>query len=304
MHVTYPGLLVTLLFCCISFNELTAQELFRALPFTDEGTFTEGIEGPGCDQDGNLYVVNMAEQQTLAKLTPDGRGEIVWRLPGRGIGNGIVFGKDGALFVADYVEHRIHRFDPNAKTSSVFASSTEMHQPNDLAISRAGRIYASDPDWEHGTGQLWMLPDSQKASEPVRLATGLGTTNGIEVSPDDRWLYVNESNQRSIYRYPIDADGRLGDRELLIQFEAFGLDGMRCDVEGNLYVARYHKGTIDVVSPAGAVVREIEVLGSRPSNLCFGGKDGRTVYVTEVEHRRIVTFRCDTPGLSWQRWQP
>ena len=58
-----------------------------------------------------------------------------------------------------------------------------------------------------------------------------------------------------------------------------------------------------VLSPNGGVLREIDVLGARPSNLCFGGSDGRTVYVTEVEHRRLVQFRVETPGLAWVRWQ-
>ena len=55
--------------------------------------------------------------------------------------------------------------------------------------------------------------------------------------------------------------------------------------------------------PIGGVLREIDVLGPSPSNLCFGGPDGRTVYVTEVKHRRLVQFRVDRPGLAWQRWQ-
>ena len=58
-----------------------------------------------------------------------------------------------------------------------------------------------------------------------------------------------------------------------------------------------------VLREFGTVLREIPVLGARPSNLCFGGPDGRTVYVTEVEHRRLVQFRVDEPGLAWQRWK-
>jgi len=78
---------------------------------------------------------------------------------------------------------------------------------------------------------------------------------------------------------------------------------MRCDVDGNLYVTRYGKGSVAKVSPKGKVLQEIDVLGARPSNICFGGPDGRTAYVTEVEHQRLVQFRVDRPGLAWQRWK-
>jgi hypothetical protein len=70
------------------------------------------------------------------------------------------------------------------------------------------------------------------------------------------------------------------------QFPDHGFDGMRCDVDGNLYITRYGKGTVVKLSPAGEVMQEIDVLGKSPSNLCFGGPDGRTIYVTEVEHTR------------------
>ena len=62
------------------------------------------------------------------------------------------------------------------------------------------------------------------------------------------------------------------------------------------------RSTVVVLSPAGEILREIDVLGARPSNLCFGGLDGRTVYVTEVVHRRLVKFRVETPGAAWKRW--
>ena len=124
----------------------------------------------------------------------------------------------------------------------------------------------------------------------------------VAVSPDGKTLYVNESVQRGIWAFTITADG-LKDKRLLKQFPDHGFDGMRCDIDGNLYVTRHGKGTVAVVSPKGEVLREIDVLGKMPSNLCFGGPDGRTVYVTEVEHTRLVKFRVDRPGLAWQRWQ-
>ena len=74
-------------------------------------------------------------------------------------------------------------------------------------------------------------------------------------------------------------------------------------MDGNLYVTRYGKGTVIKLTPRGEVLQEIDVLGARPSNICFGGPDGRTAYVTEVEHTRLVQFRVDRPGLAWQRWQ-
>jgi hypothetical protein len=67
--------------------------------------------------------------------------------------------------------------------------------------------------------------------------------------------------------------------------------------------ARHGNGTVVKLSSAGEVLKEIGVLGSKLSNLCFGGSDGRTVYVTEVERRRLVQFRVDRPGLAWRRWR-
>ena len=131
----------------------------------------------------------------------------------------------------------------------------------------------------------------------------MGTTNGIEVSPDDKLLYVNESVQRKVWVYDIQSDGSLARKRLLIEFPDYGLDGMRCDVDGNLYITRHGKGTVAVVSPAGKLLREVDVLGRKPTNVCFGGVDGRTCYVTEADKGRIVQFRTDRPGLEWQRWR-
>jgi gluconolactonase len=78
---------------------------------------------------------------------------------------------------------------------------------------------------------------------------------------------------------------------------------MRCDVDGNLYIARYGEGTVVKMSPAGEILRKVNVLGARPSNLCFGGPDGCTVYVTQVDGARLVSFRTDRPGRAWAERQ-
>lgn len=276
------------------------EALFTAKPLTEGGSFTEGIEGPNCDAQGNVYAVNFKRQGTIGKVSPDGKGEVYVDLPNKSVGNGIVFDRKGNMYVADYVNHNVLRIDPKTRAVTVFAHEDKMNQPNDLAIAPDGTIYASDPNWGNSTGQIWRVDPAGK----VTLAAGkLGTTNGIDVSPDGKTLYVNESVQRNIWAFPISTDGTLKDKRLVKKFDDHGFDGMRCDVDGNLYVTRYGKGTVIKMSPEGKVLREIDVLGESPSNLCFGGPDGRTVYVTEVKHRRLVQFRVDRPGLAWQRWQ-
>ena len=128
----------------------------------------------------------------------------------------------------------------------------------------------------------------------------MGTTNGIEVGPDEKVLYVNESLQRNVWAYDLSPAGDIGNKRLLIHFDEFSMDGMRCDVEGNLYITRIGGGRVAKVSPAGEVLREIDLRGEDPSNIAFGGPDGRTCYVTVADRGNIETFRVEAPGRSWQ----
>ena len=277
-----------------------AEVLYTATPLTATNAFTGGIEGPACDLAGNIFAVNFKAQHTIGRTTPNGASEVFVTLPGASIGNGIRFDQNGQMYVADYTGHNVLRIDPATKKIEVFAHEPKMNQPNDLAIAPDGTLFASDPNWGAKTGQLWRISTKGKVT---RVAADMGTTNGIEVSPDGKKLYVNESVQLNVWVFDIQLDGSLANKTLLKKFPDHGFDGMRCDVDGNLYITRYGKGTVVVLSPAGKILREIDVLGAQPSNLCFGGPDGRTVYVTEVEHRRLVKFRVERPGLSWLRLQ-
>jgi gluconolactonase len=273
---------------------------FVAAPLTRPGEFTRGIEGPGCDGEGNVYAVNFGKEGTIGKVNPGtGRGDVFVTLPGKSVGNGIVFDRRGRMYVADYVGHNVLRVDMKTGKVEVFAHAA-MNQPNDLAVAPDDTLYASDPDWANSKGQVWKVTT---AGEITRVAADMGTTNGIEVSPDGKWLYVNESVQRNVWKFPIGPDGSLGEKQLIRRFPDFGFDGMRCDVKGNLYICRHGKGTVVVMTPEGQILHEVDVLGKMPTNVCFGGPDGKTVYVTEVEHTRLVRFRALEPGLAWQRWR-
>ena len=274
--------------------------LWEARPLTRPHEFTPGIEGPACDREGNLYAVNFQQQGTIGRVDVAGAGEVFVTLPPGSVGNGIRFNAAGDFFVADYMGHNVLRVHPATRKVTIFAHNAKMNQPNDLAIADDGTLYASDPNWAESTGQLWRI-DSDGTT--TLLASGMGTTNGLDLSPDGKTLYVNESVQRNIWAFTVDADRQLTDKRLVRMFDDHGFDGMRTDVDGNLYIARYGKGTVIKLSPQGDVLQEVDVLGARPSNVCFGGPDGRTVYVTEVESGRIVTFRVDRPGRSWSQWR-
>lgn len=276
------------------------EKLFVATPLTQPKEFTPGIEGPGTDAAGNIYAVNFAKQGTIGKVTPAGKGEVFVTLPGKSVGNGIRFDSAGFMYVADYEQHNVLKINMQTKDVTVFAHEGSMNQPNDIAIAPDGTLYASDPNWGKGTGQIWRVSTK---GEVRKVASDMGTTNGIELSPDGKKLFVNESVQRNVWSFDVGTDGGLSNKQLVKLFPDHGFDGMRCDIDGNLYITRYGKGTVAIMSPKGEVLREVDVLGKQPSNLCFGGPDGRTVYVTEVEHTRLVQFRVERPGLEWQRWQ-
>src|SRR3954464_14547457 len=96
------------------------EPTFMASPLTRPGEFTKGIEGPGCDGEGNVYAVNFAREGTIGKVDPEGgRGEVFVTLPGKSVGNGIVFDRQGRMYVADYVGHNVLRVDMKARKIDV-----------------------------------------------------------------------------------------------------------------------------------------------------------------------------------------
>jgi len=271
--------------------------LYVARDIIGDGVFSAGIEGPAFGPDGALYAVSFGRDGTIGRVTFDADGKtkatLFTTLPAGSTGNGIRFDVDGSMYIADYSGHHVLRIASGERDATVFAHMPQANQPNDIAISPDGTLYASDPSWADNTGQLWRI---DRSGTPHLLESGMGTTNGVEVSPDGKRLYVNESVQRKVWVYDIRADGSIRNKRLLIAFDDHGLDGMRTDVKGNLYIARYGAGVVAVVSPDGRLLREVKLKGQKPTNVAFGGPNGRTVFVTLQDRGAIEAFRTEHPG--------
>lgn len=285
--------LVITLTACAQTN--TSKELFKATILTPVNSFTSDVEGPAVDRNGVLYAVNFQKAGTIGKIAEDGTASIYVTLPKGSVGNGIRFNSKGEMLIADYTGHNILKVDPVTLHISVLAHEPGMHQPNDIAIDSKDRLYASDPDFKSNTGRVWRIdPDG---TTTLLDSLSEGAANGIEVSPDEKTLYVNGG--RFIWAWDL-KDGNISNRRVLVQFPDHTVDGMRCDINGNIWLARFGKGVVAKISPGGEILKEIPVGGKQTTNLAFGGKDGKTVFVTLMDKGNIESFLADEPGREWK----
>lgn len=274
-----------------------SPQLYVATDHTAEDLFTNNIEGPAFDRRGNLYVVNFGKDGTVGLVKPDGKAELFIELPEGSTANSVEFDSRGYMYLADYTGHNVLRVDMETKEIKPYVHDQRFNQPNDIIFNRKDQIFATDPNWKEGTGQLWRVDVGGKA---VLLTSDMGTTNGIALSPDEETLYVNESVQRKIWAFDVSESGEISKKRLFAEFPDYGFDGMACDNRGNLYVTRYGKGVIAILAPDGSMQREVELKGKRCSNLVFGGKQGRTVYVTMQDRKGIEKFLAENPGKGFK----
>lgn len=266
------------------------------MDFTGEGLFSRNIEGPAFDAAGNLYVVNFGRDGIIGQIDHRGVGQVFVELPEPSIANAIQFDQAGFMYLADFMGHNILRVNMQTKAIDVYVHNEKFNQPNDICINKRDQLFASDPSWQNSTGQLWRIDSPGKAT---LLDGNMGTTNGIELSPDETLLYVNESVQRKVWVFDVDSKGQVSNKRLFTQFDDFGMDGMKCDKQGNLYITRHGKGTIAVFNPQGQLIREIKLKGKSCSNLVFGGPDGKIVFVTMQDRGAMEYFHNDIPGKNY-----
>jgi len=285
-----------------------AQEvLFESRRLTPKNEYTGGIEGPAVDAAGTLFVVgfrvdNLTDRGAIGKVAAGAtRSELFAKLPKHSFGNGIRFDRDGRMYVADFNRHNVLVFERGQTEAVLYFHSDQFNQPNDLAIADDGTLYASDPHFKKPVGgQIWRItrrPDGQGHGEVMTSdRPQMGTTNGIDLSPDGQTLYVSESNTHQVWAYRLDGTRLTASRPVMTFDAAADLDGLRTDRDGKIFVARNGNGIVAVLTPDGQQVHEVRTVGKNPSNLTFGGPDGRTVFVTQVDGRFIESFRTDRPG--------
>jgi signal peptidase len=311
----FAGLIVLPALLVIDVAQVPAEPaLFVSERLTPKGEYSKAIEGPAVDRAGTLYAVGFKEKgvigqerRTIGKVIAGAKKSVLFaRLPEGSAASGIRLDDAGRMYVTDYKLHKVFVFEPGQTNPSEYVRDS-FDQPNDLAVAADGTLYASDPKRikSTATGRVWRIvrgSDGKGRAEVLSSNRQMGVTNGIDLSPDGKILYVSESTTSQVWAYTFDAGKLVAPDRPLHEFKNAGsaeLDGLRTDADGRIFVAFNGKGTVVMLAPDGALLREIELKGKNPSNLTFGGPDGKTVFVTQVDGGYIENFRTDRPGREF-----
>ncbi len=285
-------------------------------------------EGPVAMPDGSVILTEIRNNR-CARVTPDGTVS-VFSATGGGP-NGLAVGPDGALYLCNnggsrYVEGRsmgvgphpdykhgsIQRLDRETGAVTTLYTTCDGHPlsaPNDLVFDTAGGFYFTDlgkryaRHRDHG-GIYYARPDGSKI---VCLSYPFMSPNGCGLSPDGKVLYVADTVSARLYAFDIEAPGVLAEAGSSWAHAGrvvggappgpAGFDSLAVLANGNVVVAALSIGKLIEFSPQGAIVREVAVPDIYPTNLCFGGADMRTAYVTLSDSGRLGVLRWPTPGL-------
>jgi len=281
-------------------------------------------EGPAVDTDGSVYFSDIWNSRIM-KLAADGSQSVFRADSGRTNGN--TFDQSGRLLSCEGAEmgpggrRRVVRTDLKTGEVTVLTERYEgvrYNSPNDVVVDGLGRIYFTDPCY--GDRSLMEMElegvyrvDSDGSVTRILQQPDVQRPNGIAVAPDDRTLYVVDSNpnvggNRKIWAFDLLTGGGISNQRLVYDFApGRGGDGMRLDIEGNLWIAAginrpRNKGeTTDnaagvyVVSPGGKLLGCIPVPEDLITNVAFGGPDKKTLYVTAGKS----LFKIQTSIAGW-----
>ena len=284
-------------------------------------------EGPVAMADGSVILGEIAGS-AVTRVAPDGTKTAIGT-PGGGP-NGLARGPDGALYLCnnggneyaqggflstgpskDYQCGYIQRIEPQTGDTRILYSQCGGHKlsaPNDIVFDRQGGFYFTDlgkrrgRDRDHG-GLYYALPDGSKI---VELAYPMLSPNGVGLSPDEKVVYVADTETSRLFAFDIVEPGVLRKESFpapytgrlvsgLPGFQRF--DSLAVEACGNIAVATLITGHITVIAPGGNVVRQVKMPDVYPTNICFGGRDMKTAYITLSGTGQLAAMDWPEPGL-------
>lgn len=256
------------------------------------------VEGPRVDEEDRLYFSDV-HGGGVFRRSPDGTLETV--VPKRrGVG-GIALHAEGGIVCSG--RNICHVKD--GETRIVFAPP-DTPGFNDIFTDRAGRVYAGTmmtspfdgtPDAERVMGSLFRIDAEGKA---VELYGDVSLTNGIGFSPDGSVLYHSDTARAHVIAHDVAPDGTCSNRRAFATLERGGPDGLAVDADGHVWVAAYGGSCVSRFAPDGRLDRHVEVPAKEVTSLCFGGADGRDLYVATAGNSddpslRGCVFRTRAP---------
>lgn len=257
-------------------------------------------EGPAWDGSGLFYTAIRENEIRRYDPATSAISTIYRQTEGT---NGLLFGPDGSLYACASEAGAITRYDTSGKRTVLVSQyeSKRLNSPNDLALDRRGRIWFTDPRYGSQEGRaldhdsVYRITPTADGSTPwpiERMTFDTTRPNGLLLSPDERMLYVAQSDYdglRELRGYPVSGDGTLGQYTVLHDFGAHrGIDGMCFDTEGNIVATcGWELGgpgsRIAVFAPDGTVREEHPVPAGRPTNCTYGDANLDTLYVTTID---------------------
>jgi gluconolactonase len=288
-------------------------------------------EGPIAMRDGSVILVEI-ERQTLSRVTPDGRIQVIAQLGGGP--NGAAMGPGGKIYVTnnggfkwaegpgrlfpttqadDYTGGRIQVVNPDTGKFETLYDSCDgrrLRGPNDLVFDSAGGFWFTDPgkrrERDADTGAVYYAKaDGSMIKEAV---FPLNRPNGIGLSPDGKTLYVVETVTARCWAFTLSAPGEIepangpyrGEQgRCLVGLGGYQMfDSLAVDSEGHICVATLITGAVSDIWPDGSRVDQCMLPDMMVTNVCFGGPDLRTAYATLSMGGTLVSFEWPRPGLG------
>lgn len=273
------------------------------------GTGFKWAEGPVWDIANNEFLFSDIPNNIIHAWSPE-KGLRVFMKPsgytgvadyGREPGsNGLTFDQKGRLILCEHGDRRVSMLTPGGGKITVADrfEGKRLNSPNDVVVHSNGTIYFTDPIYGLAKGEndpnreinfcgVYRIDPDGKV---IALIKEIERPNGIALSPDEKFLYIANSHgpKPYLYRYPITADGGVGDAEIFFDMKTVGKggpDGLKIDAEGNVWSTG--PGGLLIISKEGKLLGRVHT-HQPTANVAFGGLDGKTVFLTAND--RIMSF--------------